>query len=59
MRCVEIIAPRTALPIHYNDFWVFQSGLEDFQHAAAASVGNTEFHYVSHGDKYRFRPVQQ
>ncbi|GAA3736775.1 L-ascorbate metabolism protein UlaG (beta-lactamase superfamily) [Spinactinospora alkalitolerans] len=56
VRCVEIIGPRTAVPIHYNDFSVFQSGLEDFQRAAARSSGSTEFHYVSHGDTYRFRP---
>lgn len=58
VRCVEIIGPRTAVPIHYNDFSVFQSGLEDFQRAAAESSAATEFHYVSHGDEYRFRPEQ-
>ncbi|MFP5070821.1 MBL fold metallo-hydrolase [Pseudonocardia nantongensis] len=55
VRCVEIIGPRTAVPIHYNDFSVFQSGLDDLKQAAETSSVDTEFHYVSHGDQYRFR----
>ncbi|WP_433872899.1 MBL fold metallo-hydrolase [Saccharopolyspora sp. CA-218241] len=56
VRCVEIIGPRNAVPIHYNDFSVFRSGLDEFKAAAAESSATTEFHYVAHGDRYRFRP---
>jgi L-ascorbate metabolism protein UlaG (beta-lactamase superfamily) len=56
VHAVEIVRPRKAIPIHYNDFSVFLSGLEDFQHAAEKSSIGTEFHYVSHGDIYRFHP---
>ncbi|MCX4580591.1 MBL fold metallo-hydrolase [Streptomyces sp. NBC_01571] len=58
VRVVEIVEPRTAIPIHYNDFSVFLSGLEDFQRAAEQTRTPAEFHYVSHGDTYRFRPAQ-
>ncbi|MFP5070731.1 hypothetical protein ACLFMI_13820 [Pseudonocardia nantongensis] len=58
VRCVEIIGPRMAVPIRYNDFSVFQSGLDDVKQAAEASTPETEFHYVSHGDEHRFRTTR-
>ncbi|WP_069811733.1 MBL fold metallo-hydrolase [Streptomyces sp. TP-A0874] len=58
VRAIEIVEPRTAVPIHYNDFSVFLSGLEEFQQAAARTSVATEFHYVSHGDTYRFHPAR-
>lgn len=56
VRAVEITQPRTAIPIHYNDFSVFMSGLEDFKHAAESSSAATEFVYLVHGDTYTFTP---
>src|SRR5258708_26161169 len=56
VRAVEIVRPRTAIPIHYNDFSVFLSGLEDFQNAAEKSPIATKFHYLSHGDTHLFHP---
>jgi L-ascorbate metabolism protein UlaG (beta-lactamase superfamily) len=56
VRAVEITQPRTAIPIHYNDFSVFLSGLEDFQKAAEASSGATKFVYLAHGESYTFTP---
>ncbi|MCV7030932.1 MBL fold metallo-hydrolase [Mycobacterium sherrisii] len=56
VRAVEITKPRTAIPIHYNDFSVFLSGLDDFQRAAEASSATTDFVYLAHGDSYTFRP---
>ena len=38
VQAVEITKPRTAIPIHYNDFSVFLSGLDDFKKAAQAST---------------------
>jgi L-ascorbate metabolism protein UlaG (beta-lactamase superfamily) len=57
VRAVEITKPRTAIPIHYNDFSVFMSGLDDFKQAAAQSSAKTEFHYLSHGETYNFQPL--
>ena len=56
VRCVEITKPRAAIPIHYNDYSVFQSGLDDFQAAASTSTADTEFHYLAHGETYTFTP---
>lgn len=57
VRAVEIVEPRVAVPIHYNDFSVFQSGLDDIKAAAAESATAAEFRYLSHGETYRFRPI--
>jgi L-ascorbate metabolism protein UlaG (beta-lactamase superfamily) len=56
VKAVEITKPRTAIPIHYNDFSVFLSGLDDFKKAAQTSTARTEFVYLSHGETYRFKP---
>lgn len=58
VRAVEIIDPRTAIPIHYNDYSVFQSGLDDVKRAALDSTTSAEFHYLDHGETYRFRPAE-
>ena len=56
VRAVEITKPRTAIPIHYNDFSVFLSGLDDFKRAAQTSTASTKFVYLAHGDTYTFKP---
>jgi L-ascorbate metabolism protein UlaG (beta-lactamase superfamily) len=56
VKAVEITKPRTAIPIHYNDFSVFLSGLDDFQKAAQASATSTKFVYLAHGETYTFTP---
>lgn len=54
---VELVKPRVAIPIHYNDYSVFLSGLEDFKEASAGSKAQTEFRYLAHGESYRFCPA--
>jgi len=56
VHAVEITKPRTAIPIHYNDFSVFLSGLDDFKKAAQASTADTKFVYLAHGETYTFTP---
>ncbi|WP_026453915.1 MBL fold metallo-hydrolase [Saccharomonospora iraqiensis] len=57
VRAVEIVAPRQAVPIHYNDYSVFASGLDDVKQAAATSSTTAEFHYLTHGETHHFRPL--
>jgi len=54
VRAVEIIRPRTAIPIHYDDYSVFMSGLDDVKAAAARSSADAAFHYLAHGETYTF-----
>jgi L-ascorbate metabolism protein UlaG (beta-lactamase superfamily) len=56
VKAVEITKPRTAIPIHYNDFSVFLSGLDDFKKAAQTSTTRTKFVYLAHGETYTFTP---
>jgi L-ascorbate metabolism protein UlaG (beta-lactamase superfamily) len=57
VRAVEITRPRTAIPIHYNDYSVFMSGLDDFRRAATASSVATQFRYLTQGERYYFEPA--
>lgn len=54
VQAVELIHPRVAIPIHYNDYSVFLSGLDEFQAAATRATLTTRFHYLRQGDTYRF-----
>ncbi len=51
---VKIIAPNVAIPIHYNDYPVFKSPLEDFKKAVEAAELQERVHYLSHGETYDF-----
>lgn len=54
IEAMRIIDPRTAIPIHYNDYEVFKSPLEDFKHAVVAAGLEERVRYLSHGDTYTF-----
>jgi L-ascorbate metabolism protein UlaG (beta-lactamase superfamily) len=57
VKAVEITQARTAIPIHYNDFSVFMSGLDDFRKAAQAWTTSPVFVYLAHGETYTFTPT--
>jgi L-ascorbate metabolism protein UlaG (beta-lactamase superfamily) len=46
--------PREVIPIHYNDYEVFKSPLEDFREAVPAAGFEERVKYVSHSEMYRF-----
>jgi L-ascorbate metabolism protein UlaG (beta-lactamase superfamily) len=51
VRALQVVRPRTATPIHYDDYGVFRSPLSDFRAAvASASSLATEIRYVDRGD---------
>jgi L-ascorbate metabolism protein UlaG (beta-lactamase superfamily) len=54
VQAVEIIHPQVGIPIHFNDYSVFLSGLDEFQAAATRASLTTRMHYLLHGDTYRF-----
>ena len=51
---VRLINPREAIPIHYNDYPVFKSPLEDFQRAVREAGLASRVRYLSHGETYGF-----
>jgi L-ascorbate metabolism protein UlaG (beta-lactamase superfamily) len=56
VRALQLVKPRTAVPIHYDDYPVFKSPLSDFRRevdAAGTSLA-TQIEYVDRGETYRF-----
>jgi L-ascorbate metabolism protein UlaG (beta-lactamase superfamily) len=54
VEAVKIVNPRKVIPIHYNDYEVFKSPLEDFKSAADAAGLAERMIYLSHGETYDF-----
>jgi L-ascorbate metabolism protein UlaG (beta-lactamase superfamily) len=51
---VKIINPTIAVPIHYNDYDVMKSSLDDLQREVAAAGLEDRMRYLHHGDTYTF-----
>ena len=52
---LRIIQPEKAIPIHYNDYDVFKSPLEDFKQRAEEAGFSDRLIYLTHGETYEFR----
>jgi L-ascorbate metabolism protein UlaG (beta-lactamase superfamily) len=52
---IRLRNPREAIPIHYNDYEVFKSPLEDFKKAVSAAALDNVMRYLQHGETYHFR----
>lgn len=55
VEAIKIIKPEKAIPIHYNDYDVFKSPLEDFRRAADAAGLTERIVYLAHGETYDFK----
>ncbi len=54
VEAIKIIKPETAIPIHYNDYDVFKSPLEDFKRAVEEAGLSEKLVYLAHGETYDF-----
>ncbi|HEV7858825.1 MAG TPA: MBL fold metallo-hydrolase [Pyrinomonadaceae bacterium] len=54
VEAIRIINPRELIPIHYNDYEVFKSPLDDFKKAVEAAGFADRVKYLSHGETYNF-----
>ena len=54
VEAIRIVNPREVIPIHYNDYEVFKSPLEDFRRAVEAAGFADRVRYLSHGETYDF-----
>jgi L-ascorbate metabolism protein UlaG (beta-lactamase superfamily) len=52
VEAIKIIQPEKAIPIHYNDYDVFKSPLEDFKRAVEEAGLSEKIIYLSHGETY-------
>ena len=51
---IRLINPHTSIPVHYNDYNVFKSSLDDFKRAVAEAGLDERVKYLNHGDTYTF-----
>jgi L-ascorbate metabolism protein UlaG (beta-lactamase superfamily) len=51
-RALELIRPRTALPVHYEDYTVFKSPLRDFLRAVEDTDVADRVHVVARGSEF-------
>lgn len=54
VQALQVVRPRAAVPIHYDDYTVFRSPLSDFRWAVAGASLDTEVRYVDRGDTLTF-----
>jgi L-ascorbate metabolism protein UlaG (beta-lactamase superfamily) len=54
INAVKLLDPQIAIPIHYNDYGVFKSPLEDFQRRVKEAGWENRIRYLSHGERYRW-----
>jgi L-ascorbate metabolism protein UlaG (beta-lactamase superfamily) len=54
VEAVRLINPDVAIPIHYNDYDVFKSPLEDFKRTAEEAGLTDKIVYLAHGETYDF-----
>jgi L-ascorbate metabolism protein UlaG (beta-lactamase superfamily) len=60
VKALKLINPHKAIPIHYNDYTVFASPLEDFQGAVREADLEQRVSYLRQGETYNFEvPVQR
>ena len=54
VKLLELIEPKVAIPIHYDDYTVFKSPLSDFLERAQRSTMSTRIVPIERGATYRF-----
>jgi L-ascorbate metabolism protein UlaG (beta-lactamase superfamily) len=54
VQLLQIVQPRHAIPIHYNDYDVFKSPLADFAREVKAAGWGDRVSFLAHGERYRF-----
>lgn len=58
MEVLKLIAPRLAIPIHYEDYPVFKSPLGAFMKAVAAAGLSHQVQYLYSGERYPFEATE-
>jgi L-ascorbate metabolism protein UlaG (beta-lactamase superfamily) len=55
---MQIVQPKKAIPIHYDDYDVFKSPLSDFAREVKAAGLDQQVVYLAHGGTYTFGPSE-
>jgi L-ascorbate metabolism protein UlaG (beta-lactamase superfamily) len=54
VKMFKLVEPKKAIPIHYNDYDVFKSSIEDFKKEITENGLGERIHYLNHGESYTF-----
>jgi L-ascorbate metabolism protein UlaG (beta-lactamase superfamily) len=54
VQALRLIDPQRAIPIHYNDYPIFRSTLDDFKQTVAEAGLGSQVRYLGHGETYTF-----
>jgi len=54
VEALSITRPRAAIPIHYDDYTVFKSPLDDFKREMGRTGLDIPVHYLAHGETHEF-----
>lgn len=54
IRALRLVRPKRVIPIHYDDYTVFRSSLEDFLSAVRREPVESEVRVLHRGDSYHF-----
>lgn len=54
VEALRIVRPHTTLPIHYDDYTVFKSPLDDFKRAVERAGLDERVRYIARGETYTF-----
>lgn len=55
LELIRLVLPETTIPIHYDDYDVFASSLEDFRRLVEEAGLQSRVVYLDRGDRYHFR----
>ncbi|GJC81695.1 hypothetical protein ColLi_04533 [Colletotrichum liriopes] len=55
MQLIKLVDPDVTIPIHYDDYNVFLSPLEDFKNEVDAESKKDKVVYLDRGEHYRFK----
>ena len=58
VEALRLVNPDMAIPIHYNDYDVFKSPLEEFAREVQAAGLEKDVIYLKHGETYQFAPAR-
>jgi len=56
---MQIVQPKKAFPIHYDDYNVFKSPLSDFAQEVKTAGLDQQVVYLTHGETYTFAPSER
>jgi L-ascorbate metabolism protein UlaG (beta-lactamase superfamily) len=59
VQMMQMVDPKYAIPIHYNDYDVMKSPLLDFKLEVKAAGLQDRVHYLDRGETYTFKPLSE